>query len=321
MAFEELKLNQPEVVKIIDNSYTRKKLVHAYIFEGNAGAGKTEAALYLAAKLLCREENKPCMQCDSCKRVLNNSHINVNIVEAIDNMIKKEQITNLLKETSMKTLEKGSRIHIIKDADKLNQASANALLKFIEEPYPNHYVVLTTQNTGKVLNTILSRCQLIHFKPIKKELLEQKLIANGVEANMAFILSNLTSSIEKANDLIKEGIVITVIDLIKKLILTEHNGKDKYITYLINNANLPKKDVAFNRLFLEIYTLILEEKVRFLQNPSQECHFIELFKGIDLEETDINEVIRQLDILCEYEKRINTYPNVELMYSSLFVEL
>ena len=181
MAFEELKLNQPEVVKIIDNSYTRKKLVHAYIFEGDAGTGKMDAALYLAAKLLCREETKPCMECASCKRVLNNSHINVNIIEAEESTIKKEQITALLKESSMKTLEKGSRIHIIKDADKLNQASSNALLKFIEEPFANHYIVLTTENANKMLTTILSRCQLIHFKPVKKELLEQKLIDNGVE--------------------------------------------------------------------------------------------------------------------------------------------
>jgi DNA polymerase-3 subunit delta' len=180
--------------------------------------------------------------------------------------------------------------------------------------------VLTTQNAGKVLNTIISRCQLIHFKPIKKEILEQKLIDNGVEKNMAFVLSNLTSNREKANELIKEGLVTTILDTIKKIVLSENNGKDKYITYLICNSNLPKKDIYFNRLFLEIYSLILEEKIRYLQNPDKECHFIELFKGLD-SDTDISEVIRQLDIICEYEKRINTYPHVELMYSSLFVEL
>lgn len=321
MVFEELKLNQPEVVKIIDNSYTRKRLVHAYIFEGDAGTGKMDAALYLAAKLLCREDTKPCMECASCKRVLNNSHINVNIIEAEESTIKKEQITALLKESSMKTLEKGSRIHIIKDADKLNQASSNALLKFIEEPFANHYIVLTTENANKMLTTILSRCQLIHFKPVKKELLEQKLIDNGVERNMAFVLSHLTSNVDKASKLIEEGLVTTIIETIKKLVLTEHNGKDKYITYLISNASLPKKDIYFNRLFLEIYSLILEEKVRFLQNPDGNYHFMELFTGMDLEKENVNDVIKQLDIICEYEKRINTYPNVELMYSSLFIEL
>ena len=67
--------------------------------------------------------------------------------------------------------------------------------------------------------------------------------------------------------------------------------------------------------------LILEEKVRFLQNSEGNYHFKELFTGMDLEEETKEKVIKQLDIICEYEKRINTHPNVELMYSSLFIEL
>ncbi|MBQ8293220.1 MAG: AAA family ATPase [Bacilli bacterium] len=321
MAFDDLKLNQPEIVKIIDNSYNRRKLVHAYIFEGEAGTGKMEAAKYIASKLLCREETKPCCICNSCQRVLNGTHINVNIVEADGEVIKKEQITNLLKESSMKTLEKGSRIHIIKDADKLNQASANALLKFIEEPYPNHYVILTTKNSGKMLSTIISRCQLIHFKPIKKELLENKLIENGVERDTAFVLSHLTSNVDKANELISEGIVITIIETIKKLMLTEISGNDKYITYLISNTNLPKKDIYFNRLFLEIYGLFLEEKIHYLENPTLENHFVEVFSRLNLDKENVKDVIKQLDVICDYEKRLNTYPNAELMYASLFIEL
>lgn len=321
MAFEELKLNQPEIIRIIDNSYNRKKLVHAYIFEGEAGTGKFDAALYVAAKLLCREENKPCMKCPVCSRVLNGTHINVNVIEAADGTIKKEQITNLLKESSMKTLEKGSRIHIIKDADKLNQASANALLKFIEEPFPNHYVILTTQNATKLLSTIISRCQLLHFKPLKKELLEEKLIDNGVDRDTAFVLSHLTSNVNQANELINEGIVVSIIETIKKLLLTEISGKDKYVTYLICNTNMPKKDNYFNRLFLEIYSLFLEEKIHYIQEPTIKNHFIEVFKLLDTNKEDIEEVIRQLDIICEYEKRLNSYPNVELMYASLFIEL
>ncbi len=321
MTFEELKTNQPEIVRILDNSYNRQKLVHAYIFEGEAGTGKFEAALYIASKLLCREDNKPCGVCASCLRVLNNTHINVNIVEAIDGTIKKEQITNLLKESVMKTLEKGSRIHIIKDADKLNQSSANALLKFIEEPFPNHYIILTTQNANKMLNTIVSRCQLLHFKPLRKELLEQSLIDNGVERDNAFVLSHLTSNLEKANELINEGVVTSIIEMLKKILLTEIAGKDKYVTYLICNANLPKKDNNFNRLFLEIYSLFLEEKIHYLQEPTPKNHFIEVFKMMDFKKEDIKQVVKQLDIICEYEKRINNYPNVELMYASLFIEL
>ena len=50
----------------------------------------------------------------------------------------------------------------------------------------------------------------------EKELLEQKLIENGVERNMAFVLSNLTSNVDKANELINAGLVTTIIETIKK---------------------------------------------------------------------------------------------------------
>ena len=60
MAFEELKQNQPEVIRIIDNSYNRKKLVHAYIFDGEAGTGKLDRVLrsesYTAASLQAAED-------------------------------------------------------------------------------------------------------------------------------------------------------------------------------------------------------------------------------------------------------------------------
>lgn len=321
MAFEELKQNQPEVIRIIDNSYNRKKLVHAYIFDGEAGTGKLDTALYIASKLLCREPVKPCGECMVCSRVLNKSHINVNIIEAEKEVIKKEQITDLLKEVSMKTLEVGSRIHIIKDADKLNQASANALLKFIEEPFPNNYVILTTQNINKMLTTIVSRCQVIHFKPIKKEILEDKLILNGVERDTAYVLSHLTSNIDKANELINEGNVTTIIETIKKILLAEARGKDKYISYLMNASSFPKKDSTFNRMFLEVYSLFLEEKIHFIESQTLDRHFIEVFKEMDLSKEDIKETIKQLDIICEYEKRLNSYPNIDLMYASLFIEL
>lgn len=321
MAFEELKLNQPEVIRIIDNSYNRKKLVHAYIFDGAAGTGKLDAALYIAAKLLCREEVKPCGECLVCSRVLNRSHINVNIIEAENDVIRKEQITNLLKEVSMKTLEVGSRIHIIKDADKLNQASANALLKFIEEPFPNNYVILTTQNINKMLTTIVSRSQVIHFKPIKNEILENKLIQKGVERDTAYVLSHLTSNEYDAQKLINEGNVTTIIETIKKILLAEINNQDKYVSYLLNSASFPKKDSTFNRMFLEIYGLFLEEKIHYIESPTLERHFVEVFKELDLSCVDIKNTIKQLDTICEYEKRLNNHPNTDLMYASLFIEL
>ena len=103
--------------------------------------------------------------------------------ERQNDVIKKEQITDVIKEFSMSGLENGARIYIISEADKMNVASSNALLKFLEEPVPNRYAILLTKNHKKLLDTIISRCQLLHFKPLSKE----KMIEHYMSYNCFFV--------------------------------------------------------------------------------------------------------------------------------------
>ena len=168
MKISQLVENQKEVVQILENSKKKNKLVHAYIFEGDDGTGIYEAALYFAAMILCEKE-QPCFECSTCTRILQLEHTNVQIIEPINGTIKKEQITDVIKEFTMSGLEEGSRIYIINDADKMNVASSNALLKFLEEPSENIVAILLTDNLPKVLPTIKSRCQNLIFKNKKEE--------------------------------------------------------------------------------------------------------------------------------------------------------
>ena len=172
-----------------------------------------------------------------------------------------------------------------------------------------------------MLTTIISRCQVIHFKPIKNELLEEKLINKGVERDVAYVLSHLTSNEQDAQKLINEGNVTSIIETIKKILISEINNQDKYNAYLLNSLSFPKKDNIFNRMFLEIYSLFLEEKIHYIESPTLDKHFVEVFKELDLDNVDIKETIKQLDTICEYEKRLNSHPNADLMYASLFIEL
>ena len=161
MKISELSVHQKDILTILENSYEKNKLVHAYLFEGNAGSGTFEMAMYMAMKLLCQDRhNKPCMHCNSCNRILNNSHLNVLVIEPIDDMIRKEQIEELITEFSMTSLETGPKVAIVKDIDKINNAGGNTLLKFLEEPEKNIIGFLITENKDKLLSTVVSRCQL-----------------------------------------------------------------------------------------------------------------------------------------------------------------
>ena len=73
--------SQPKVLKLIDNSFKKNRLVHTYLFEGPRGTSKLEAAYYLAQKLLCTDpKNRPCMKCEDCKKVMDEVHPSIFIL-------------------------------------------------------------------------------------------------------------------------------------------------------------------------------------------------------------------------------------------------
>ena len=117
MDFTRFKKTQKKVLKLIENSYKKNRLVHAYLFEGAKGTPKIEGAYYLANLLMCRGENKPCGECLDCQRILNGEHPRIFYIEPIQDTIKKEQIEALEHEFSRVSLEEGVRVFIIKDID------------------------------------------------------------------------------------------------------------------------------------------------------------------------------------------------------------
>ena len=84
MDFTRFKKTQKKVLKLIENSYKKNRLVHAYLFEGAKGTPKIEGAYYLANLLMCRGENKPCGECLDCQRILNGEHPRIFYIEPND---------------------------------------------------------------------------------------------------------------------------------------------------------------------------------------------------------------------------------------------
>ena len=93
-----------------------------------------------------------------------NNYPDLKIIEPIGTSIRKNQLIELQKDYSNKSLLNGKRIYIIKYADKLNVSSANTMLKFLEEPEDNIIAILLTDNRYKLLETIASRCQILSIK-------------------------------------------------------------------------------------------------------------------------------------------------------------
>ncbi len=321
MKNEDLFKYQPEVMKLLITSFEKNKLVHAYLLDGNDSNCACDIVFYMAKKLLCKKDNAPCMNCQDCKSIDTNNNMNFLYIKPIDDVIRKEQIDTLIYDFSMTSIDNGPLIYLIRDAEKMNASAQNALLKFLEEPASNHYAFLTTTNYKKLLNTITSRCQLLHLRPIPQDILIEKLIECGIDMDIAYVVSFLTSDLNVAMKYIEEGKITNFLNIALKIVDKDLKNKDPYIEYYRNRMFfLEEKDKTIHRFFLDILVLIYQELLNRLMHTKAK-YFSELLDNYANVEFSKNEIIRKLELLNLYQERFNYYVNLDLQYTSLFSKL
>lgn len=153
-----------------------KKVSHAYIFNGGLGAGKKTIAALFAKALQCEEgKAQPCGKCHSCIQADSKNQPDIIWVEhekvgsiGVDDI--REQ---LIGDIQIKPYHSRYKIYIVDEAEKLTVQAQNTLLKTIEEPPEYGIIILLTTNADIFLQTVLSRCVRIDFKPISDALVEQ----------------------------------------------------------------------------------------------------------------------------------------------------
>lgn len=172
--------------------YTNKRLPHAILLNGSAGLGKFDFAKEFAKFVLCSDAKKlstlqACDVCKSCKLINTDAHPDFHLIVLEDaNVIKIEQIKNLITDMNHKAHYNGFKIAIIYPAEKMNINAANALLKNLEEPVGSDTLfLLISDQLMQLPATIRSRCQRINFNvpsiTIIKEWLTSQSIATDNE--------------------------------------------------------------------------------------------------------------------------------------------
>lgn len=156
-------------VGVIENIISFNKLSHAYIIEVNDYDSDYLLVKAFVKLILCKNNVKKvsdlnCDKCEICRLVDDGNYPDVLVVEPDGKEIKKGQLLDLQKEYNNKSMLDSNRVYIIKEADKLNLAAANSILKFLEEPEDNIVAILLTKNRYQIIDTILSRCQIIALK-------------------------------------------------------------------------------------------------------------------------------------------------------------
>ena len=161
--------NKSRFYEIINRIVKLNKLSHAYMIEIDNYDQDFECVLDFVKLILCQKKEKQnnslnCSSCNICKLVDEGSYVDLKIIEPEGMVFKKKQLTELQEEYNNKSLLDNKRIYIIKEADKFNDASANTMLKFLEEPEEDIIAILVTTNRYKVIETILSRCQILSLQ-------------------------------------------------------------------------------------------------------------------------------------------------------------
>lgn len=246
--WESLRRTQPTVVQTIRNAFLKDRVAHAYLMEGPKGTGKMETALLFAKSYFCqsRKELEPCNECNNCKRITSRNHPDLLIIRPDGLSIKKEQIQSLQKEFSFSGFESNKKIYIIEQANKMSTSAANSLLKFLEEPAEGTVAILLTEQIHGLLNTIISRCQLLSFSSLPFILFVQQLIEEGVPTNNAKLIASLTNNFNEAIELSEDESFVEaksiVVEFIKQILSGSLNAfisiQEKFLAHFKELANV-----------------------------------------------------------------------------------
>jgi DNA polymerase-3 subunit gamma/tau len=164
--FTEL-VGQGAVVTALTNAVSSGQTVHAYLFAGPRGSGKTSMARLLAKALNCRERRgaDPCNRCDLCTAADESRLLDLIEIDAASNR-GIENMRDIRQQVAYAPSLARFKVYIIDEAHMLSKDAANAFLKTLEEPPPFVVFVLATTEVHKFLPTIVSRCQRYEFRKL-----------------------------------------------------------------------------------------------------------------------------------------------------------
>jgi DNA polymerase III subunit delta' len=146
----------------VTQRYQQRRLPHALLFAGQRGIGKKAFAQTLANYLLCAERSdQACGRCHACELLKANNHPDLLLLEPEENKaIKVDEVRAVSQFVSTSSQYQQAKVVIIGAADSMNRSASNALLKTLEEPANNVYLILLVEQPSFLLATIRSRCQL-----------------------------------------------------------------------------------------------------------------------------------------------------------------
>ena len=206
MGFDAL-LGNERLKQNLSASIRRDHISHFYLISGPAGSGKRTLARLLSAAILCTGQEKPCLSCAACRKVLSGTHPDV---ITVDDPEHKTVAVKLVREARadmyVRPNEGARKIYLF--PQELGTEGQNALLKILEEPPSYGVFMLLTDNPEKLLPTVRSRCTELALHALPEDILRRALkqaFPEAEEATLAGAIERSGGYLGQAKQLLEEG--------------------------------------------------------------------------------------------------------------------
>ena len=178
---------QDFVVTTLKNAMEMDRTVHAYLFTGPRGVGKTSAARIFAKAINCTspEGVNPCNKCESCVEITEGTSMDISEIDGASNR-GIDEIRDLREAVKFIPVKSKKKIYIIDEVHMLTEHAFNALLKTLEEPPEHAMFILATTDPQRIPATIISRCQKYDFKKIPFEHMRKALVSALSSENIEY---------------------------------------------------------------------------------------------------------------------------------------
>lgn len=316
---------QSVAYNILNNAINNKTIAHAYLFVADNINEASTFAFSFAKTLLCpnnKFDNNDCGACSICRRIDNGNFPELTIIEPDGLWIKKNQLLELQQKFRTKALEGDKKVYIINQVDKLNVQSANSILKFLEEPEPDIIALLTTTDVHGVLETIISRCQVISLKGNISN--NQSIIDNENISNKTFLkIANLFyKNREEFNNFIEDEKNIrkleAIIMFVKKYEVL-HKDVLLEINRLLNDNFKDKSDYIFA---FEIMILFYKDVLNVMYNKNLEIftYYTEVVDFV-VSYNKKSDIIHKMQVIIFMKEKIKYNLNLNLLMDRLIIEM
>jgi DNA polymerase-3 subunit delta' len=290
-------------------SKQQNRLPHALLFVGSQGLGKKQFALAFAHATLCNKSESPCGQCHTCHLIQSQLHPDLLLVEPeqTGQIVKVDQIREVVQFVSETALLSTQRIVIINPANAMNMNAANALLKTLEEPAPNAHIILISDQNLRLPATITSRCQKIIFQKPSQDIGLDWLkaqIGEGEDIPLSILLNLADGAPLRAKEIFENGLLTLRQDLYKGLILLTQGKSDP----LQLAAQLQEQDMLVT---LNLMILWLQDLLRFKLTNGQ----------AELINFDYQSFFAKVSTISSREKLLDYFDHVKKIYTHLLSSL